>query len=135
MKKQKVNENYQGMNFEDLLSSLSDFLKQKLELQALPSLEYINDDVENAENILGNTAYYNPNTSTIVLYTKGRHPKDILRSYAHEMIHHHQNENGKFDGSINTFNINQDDYLKQIEEEAYLNGNILFRSWENTIEK
>jgi len=135
LKKQKVNENYQGMNFEDLLSSLSDFLKQKLELQALPSLEYINDDVENAENILGNTAYYNPNTSTIVLYTKGRHPKDILRSYAHEMIHHHQNENGKFDGSINTFNINQDDYLKQIEEEAYLNGNILFRSWENTIEK
>ena len=121
--------------FQELLSSLSDFLKQKLELQALPSLEYINDDVENAENILGNTAYYNPNTSTIVLYTKGRHPKDILRSYAHEMIHHHQNENGKFDGSINTFNINQDDYLKQIEEEAYLNGNILFRSWENTIEK
>jgi phosphopantetheine adenylyltransferase len=135
LKKQKVNENYQSMNFEDLLLSLSDFLKQKLELKSLPNLEYIDDDVENAENILGNTAYYNPNTSTIALYTKGRHPKDILRSYAHEMIHHKQNEDGKFDGSINTFNINQDDYLKQIEEEAYLNGNILFRSWENTIEK
>ncbi|WP_286984195.1 hypothetical protein [Haliea sp.] len=121
--------------FQKLLSSLSDFLKQKLELKSLPNLEYIDDDVENAENILGNTAYYNPNTSTIVLYTKGRHPKDILRSYAHEMIHHKQNEDGKFDGGINTFNINQDDYLKQIEEEAYLNGNILFRSWENTVEK
>ena len=26
----------------------------------------------------------------IVLYTEGRHPKDIARSFAHEMIHHIQ---------------------------------------------
>ena len=130
-----VKENHQSRIFKDLLVSLGEFLKQQLNLKSLPNLEYIKDDSENAENILGNTAYYNPNSSTIVLYTQGRHPKDILRSYAHEMIHYHQHQNGKLSNKITTTNINQDDYLKQIEEEAYLNGNILFRSWENSLKK
>jgi len=51
------------------------------------------------------------------------------------MIHYYQHQNGKLSNKITTTNINQDDYLKQIEEEAYLNGNILFRSWENSLKK
>jgi len=62
----------------------------------------------------------------------GRHPKDILRSYAHELIHHHQNLNNKLDHSQTT-NTNEDDALDKIEREAYENGNILFRNWEDSI--
>ena len=61
-----------------------------LNIEPLPNVEFIHNDSENADKLLGKTAYYDPNNQTIVLYTHNRHPKDILRSYAHEMIHHKQ---------------------------------------------
>lgn len=36
------------------------------------------------------TAYFNPNTNELVIYTSGRHPHDICRSIAHEMVHMRQ---------------------------------------------
>ena len=103
-----------------------------LDLKPYPKLKFIDDNKENAENILGRTAYYDPNQQLIALYTMGRHPKDILRSYAHELIHHHQNLNNTLDHSQTT-NTNADDALDRIEREAYENGNILFRNWEDSI--
>jgi hypothetical protein len=47
------------------------------------------------------------------------------------MIHHMQNMQGRL-GNIGTQNVNQDDNLKGLEEEAYQLGNILLRSWENS---
>ena len=81
---------------------------------------------------LGKTAYYDPNSKEIVLYATGRHPKDILRSYAHEMIHHNQNLEGRL-GNITTTNVNEDEALQEIEKEAYTEGNMYFRSWENNL--
>lgn len=72
----------------------------------------------------------------ITLYTAGRHPKDILRSLAHEMIHHKQNLEGRIgDGRIQTTNVNEDEYLQEIEKEAYLEGNMCFREWTDSITK
>ena len=48
-------------------------------------------DKENATDPLGKTAYYEPSKSVVTLYVDGRHPKDILRSLAHELVHHTQN--------------------------------------------
>jgi hypothetical protein len=103
-----------------------------LNIEPLPNIEFINDDNENASKLLGKTAYYNPNNQTIVLYTCNRHPKDILRSYAHEMIHHMQNLEGRIN-NIQGDNINEDEYLAELELEAYSKGNMLFRSWENSL--
>lgn len=61
-----------------------------------------------------------------------RHPKDVMRSFSHEMIHHHQNLQNRLQ-NISTQNVNEDDYLMEIEEEAMLIGNKLFRSWEDTV--
>ena len=36
---------------------------------------------------------------------------------------------------INTTNTNEDDYLTQIEREAYELGNITFRNWEDGYKK
>ena len=58
---------------------------------------------ENASQFLGKTAYYSPSDTTIVLYTEGRHPKDVMRSFVHEMIHHKQNLEGRL-GRISTTN-------------------------------
>jgi phosphopantetheine adenylyltransferase len=101
-------------------------------IMPLPIVEFICDDVENADNFFGKTGYYNPSTNTITLFTLGRHPKDVARSYAHELIHHMQNMEGVL-GNIQTTNTNEDDHLDTIEREAYELGNMLFRNWTDTI--
>ncbi len=103
-----------------------------LNIKPYPKIKFIDNDTKNANNLLGRTAYYDPNQQLIALYTMGRHPKDILRSYAHELIHHHQNLNNTLDHGQTT-NTNADDALDRIEREAYENGNILFRNWEDSI--
>jgi len=104
---------------------------QGLPIDPAPEIEFIEDE-DNAKNPLGKTAYYDPNNKSIALYTTGRHPKDILRSFAHEMIHHCQNMEGRL-GDIHTTNVNEDDYLKELEREAYERGNMAFREWENNM--
>jgi hypothetical protein len=61
-----------------------------------------------------------------------RHPKDIMRSYAHEMIHHMQNCDNRL-GNITTQNTNEEGDLPEIEREAYEKGNMMFRGWTDTI--
>ena len=150
LKKQKANENIApnhdqksspyGSGYEPLkeelaphIISLTQFMGSNgLNLKPYPKVKFIDNDAENSQNIFGKTAYYDPNQQIVALYTMGRHPKDILRSYAHELIHHHQNLNNKLDHSQTT-NTNEDDALDKIEREAYENGNILFRNWEDSI--
>lgn len=103
---------------------------QGMNIDPAPEIEFVEDE-DNAKNILGRTAYYDPNNKTVVLYITGRHPKDILRSFSHEMIHHIQNLEGRLKNMSGTTNINEDEYLADIEREAYDNGNMIFRSWEN----
>ena len=101
-------------------------------IEPLPTVEFIDGDSENAREFLGKTAYYNPEKQTIVLYTEGRHPKDIVRSFAHEMIHHIQNLEGRL-GNITTTNTQEDDYLNDIEAEANLKGTMTFRNWTDSL--
>ena len=117
--------------FKDKLISLTlHMIDNNPNLEPLPDIIFIEDDKENANDILGRTAHYDFTQKCITLYTYGRHPKDILRSYAHEMIHHMQNlENRIHD--IQGQNINEDEYLKELELEAYSKGNMCFRGWEN----
>jgi nicotinic acid mononucleotide adenylyltransferase len=121
--------------FKKLLVSLTMYMMDHINIDPLPNVEFVEDDSKNANDLLGKTAYYDPNNQTIVLYTYNRHPKDVLRSYAHEMIHHKQNLEGKIQ-NIQGQNINEDEYLKELEAEAYLQGNgLLFRGWENSLKK
>ena len=111
------------------IKSLTKYMKDNgLNLRPYPKVRFIDNDVKNAEDILGLTAFYNPNEKLVVLYTLNRHPKDVLRSYAHELVHHHQNLSNTLDHS-NTTNTNEDGDLEKIEREAYETGNILFRKW------
>ena len=118
---------------EEAFLSLSVFMKDNgMNITPLPKIKVIPDDKENASHLLGKTAYYNPADKSITLYTFGRHPKDVLRSFAHEMVHHEQNLNGTL-GNIGTTNTNEDGHLEDIEKEAYQKGNIMLRNWEDSI--
>ena len=121
------------INLIDRLATLTQHMVDKgMNIEPLPKLEFIDGDSENASEFLGKTAYYDPNTQTIVLYTEGRHPKDITRSYAHEMIHHIQNLEGRL-GDIQTTNTQEDDHLNDIEAEANLKGTMTFRNWTDSL--
>ena len=112
-----------------MASVLEYMIDEGMKVTPLPEIK-INKDEANASNFFGKTAYYDPNVKEIVLFVEGRHPKDIVRSFVHEMIHHMQNLEGRL-GNIGTTNTNEDDDLLEIEKEAYLKGNITFRNWED----
>ena len=116
----------------DYITSLTEYmLDNGMNIAPLPEVK-LRKDAANAANFFGKTAYYDPNAREIVLYTLGRHDKDIVRSYAHEMIHHMQNLQGTLH-NIQTQNTNEDDKLLELEKEAYTLGNITFRNWEDSL--
>ena len=90
-------------------SILEYMLDQDMNIQPLPEVKVRYDD-ENAKDFFGKTAYYDPNNKEIVLYVNGRHPKDICRSFTHEMVHHIQNIEGRLH-NIQTSNTKDDDAL------------------------
>ena len=115
------------------LKSLTEFMVNKgMNIQPLPKVKFVDDDAENAKDFFGKTAYYNPQLKEIVLYTMGRHPKDVMRSFSHEMIHHMQNCENRLN-NISTTNITEDDHLYQLEEEANKLGTMTFREWTDSI--
>ena len=128
-----IPENVQQEKFDytPYIASLLEYmLEQKMNITPLPEVK-IRYDEDQANDFFGKTAYYDPNNQEVVLYVMNRHPKDVCRSFSHEMIHHMQNMEGRLEGLAGTTNTNEDDYLQEIEKEAYLRGNITFRNWED----
>lgn len=118
-------------NYTPYIGSLIEYmLDQDMNIQPLPEVKIRYDENE-ANDFFGKTAYYDPNNKEVILYVMGRHPKDVCRSFSHEMIHHMQNMEGRLGGLAGTTNTNEDDALQEIEKEAYLKGNITFRNWED----
>jgi cytidyltransferase-like protein len=115
-----------------MLSLTTYMIENDMNILPLPKIKIIDNDSKNADGIFGSTAYYNPNDCSVTLYTLNRHPKDILRSYAHEMIHRIQDNEGRLK-NVTTTNTNEDSDLLELEKEAYLNGNITFRNWEDSL--
>src|SRR6056300_503990 len=134
--KEQLNENASYSKDIDIIekcAQLTNYMRDKgYQIDPLPAVESVNGDTENAKDFFGKTAYYDPNEQKIVLYTEGRHPKDIVRSFAHEMIHHIQNVEGRL-GSITTTNTQEDDHLNDIEAEANLKGTMTFRNWTDSL--
>tara|TARA_S200002703_G_scaffold158414_1_gene168706 strand:+ start:1075 stop:1911 length:837 start_codon:yes stop_codon:yes gene_type:complete len=132
MKYRIVNNSNLDMNgMKPLLSSFLPFARQKMGFSEPVCIKFVHDE-QNAADPLGKTAFYDPNDYSVTLFTTGRHPKDIMRSLSHELVHHKQNCDGKFDQkpTYGEDYFQNDDYLREIEREAYEKGNMCFRNWE-----
>ena len=114
-----------------IASLLEYMLDQKMKITPLPEVK-VKRDIKESQNFFGRTAYYDPNINEIVLYVEGRHPKDVVRSFSHEMVHHMQNLEGRL-GKVETTDTNSSEALLELEKEAYLTGNITFRNWEDNL--
>jgi cytidyltransferase-like protein len=111
-----------------------DMIRKGMNVTPLPKVIFKHSDINNAKDFFGKTAYYEPQSMSIVLYTEGRHPKDIVRSFAHEMIHHMQNIEDRL-GDITTTNTQEDDRLNDLEAEANLKGTMTFRNWTDKMQE
>ena len=106
------------------------YAQKQLGFNRPPKLFFVQDSA-NASNIFGKTAYYEPESETIKLYVTNRHPKDILRSFSHELVHHAQNCRGDFDNDTVTEEgyAQNNPHLREMEREAYEKGNLIFRDF------
>lgn len=116
------------------LVSLYASMAKRLGIRQTPKITFTHN-AANAKKPFGLTAYYNQQDRSIRVYVTGRHPTDILRSFAHELIHHWQNEHGALPPDAqkggHAHYAQKDPVLRQREMEAYLLGNMLFRDWQD----
>ena len=122
--------------FHKLAQQFLPFAHKRLGFDKPVSVNLLSDP-QNAKNPLGKTAYYDPNKMKITLFVDKRHVKDVLRSMAHELVHHTQNCRGEFDGGVETRPgyAQEDGHMRKMEKEAYLEGQILLRDWEDGVKK
>ena len=119
-----------------LVDQFMPYARKRMGFNKMPRV-FLRDDPQNAQNPLGKTAYYDPAKMSVTLYINGRHPKDVMRSLSHELVHHTQNCNGKFDntGELGEGYAQNDEHLREMEREAYEQGNLVFRDWEDSIKE
>ena len=120
----------------DLIKQFIPFAQKHIGFNEPPRL-FLRRDGENANNPLGKTAFYEPSKKSITLYITGRHPKDILRSLGHELVHHKQNCDGKFDNDMETGEgyAQENPHLRQMEIEANRDGSMCLRDFEDGLKK
>lgn len=108
------------------------FAQKRMGFSQPPKL-FLRGDDKNAQNPLGKTAYYDPGQKSITVYITGRHPKDVMRSISHELVHHAQNCRGEFDKphQMGDGYAQNDKHMREMERQAYEIGNMCFRDWED----
>lgn len=69
------------------------FAVKELGIKSLPTNIKFVDDAYSSENLTFGT--YDPHTNEIIVCKGSRHPVDVLRTLAHELVHHKQREDNR----------------------------------------
>jgi len=125
-------------DLKELIKQFMPFAQEQMGFDRPPRL-FLRQDDENAANPLGKTGFYDPQAESITIYVAGRHPKDILRSLAHELMHHTQKCNGDFDNAESEEMGEQgyaqnNAHMRNMEIQAY-QASIVFRDWEDSLKE
>jgi cytidyltransferase-like protein len=104
-------------------SQIAEFVKfavNELGIKNLPTVKFSYDTNESREK--STFGYFDPNANHIWVYIKNRNTADILRTLAHELVHHKQGEDNRLEqGSGETGS--------EIENEANAQAGILLRKF------
>jgi predicted RNA binding protein YcfA (HicA-like mRNA interferase family) len=89
-------------DFHDKLMSFIDFTCNHLGIDEKPHLQYMGSDENGDKNPVNQPSFasYSPTEKMVRVSTKNRHPMDIFRSVAHELVHHKQNLDGRLGKNI-----------------------------------
>jgi len=78
---------------ENITSEFVKFVAKELQMKSLPaSIKFANSEYSKEHLTFGT---YQPSTDEIVIVKGERHIADVLRTLAHELVHHKQREEGK----------------------------------------
>jgi len=126
-----------GIVMEDLKDTIREYYAHAKKVMGFdqPARIVLRHDERNGRKMLGRTGEYNPSKNKIIIYVTGRHPKDVLRSLSHELVHHAQNCRGAFEEAKMREHgyAQKDEHLREMEREAYEVGNLCFRDWEDGV--
>ena len=104
-------------------SQIAEFVKfavNELKIKNIPTVKFSYDTNESRER--STFGYFDPNANHIWVYIKNRNTADILRTLAHELVHHKQGEDNRIEqGSGETGS--------EIENEANAQAGILLRKF------
>jgi len=103
-----IREQTQPLDREETVDQFLSFCQDKLGYSTPAEVMLVDD-----RNQLKTLASYNLQTNEVKVYSKNRALADILRSIAHELVHHQQLENGRID-----LNNLPQDVGGEIEDEA-----------------
>ena len=116
-----------NFDFKKYFKPIAEFMHEDgLNVKPYPKVKL---DWSEQDGLFIKTGYYEPESKTITIFCNDRHPKDILRTFCHEMIHHSQNLDGVDLNFSSEDAVKDNDKLEEIESEAYLKGNVYFRKW------
>ena len=107
-------------NFKNITANFVQYCVRELNIQQRPSIKLIADKNWVAE--YRSFGEYNPSAKTIKVYYLGRNTADVLRSLAHELVHHRQEELGMI-------NDRSGETGTEIENEANAMAGILLRDF------
>lgn len=106
---------------------LDDFVQftcNYLGIQEVPQINLVDDKSAAYEN--RSFASYYPEDQRIEVNIAGRHPADVMRSLAHELVHHRQRLNGE----ISSDNIGESGKTGSVyENEANSEAGIIMRNY------
>jgi len=111
-----------------LIKNFIFFCKKKLDIQNLPNKITIFNK-RNEETGM-TTGGYDPETHDIMVLGGSRMLLDVLRSIAHELTHHKQNERGEL---IEMVAMYESDIDTPYENEAYERAGNLIKEWTRLI--
>ena len=98
--------------FGPMLDTFTQFASKKLGIKSLPKMRL---EKEPMTNSFGG---YNPGENSIVVISKNRHPMDVFRTVAHELVHHKQNEDGRLGKDISKEGSTGSDIENEANSEA-----------------
>lgn len=120
--------------FLSIVQQFEKYARDRLGYDTDVTIEFVHNEDNADKELLSKTALYDFKTHTVKVYVTERHPKDILRSLSHELVHHYQNDKGMFDDvdSLEDGYAQDDPVLRDMEKQAYLRGNLIFRDFTDT---
>ena len=88
---------------ENMVDNLLTLCKQELELDQIPNIELVDEPA-----VGGGSSFGEFTDDGIFVVTKDRHPIDVMRTLAHELVHHKQRLAGQqMDGADGSDTENQ----------------------------
>lgn len=106
------------------------FCKNKLDIQNMPSQITIFKHRDEDEGMT--TGGYDPETTNITVLGGSRLLLDVLRSIAHELTHHKQNERGDLLEQVSMYETDLD---TPYENEAYERSGNLVKEWTRMVKE